>query len=64
MDKKYTHCAYCSKKFKKKDEVNSSNAAGGFSLLHADCLHDWIYQWSTQNYFDSYEEFLEELKGE
>lgn len=65
MDKKYTHCAECNKKFNKKDEVVSTNAEGGLSsVVHNDCLLGWLLRWSSQSYYDTHEEMITELKEE
>lgn len=61
MDKKYSHCTDCEKKFKKKDEVVQTDASGEKVIVHIDCLYAWLIRWSTQEYFDTHEDMILEL---
>jgi len=62
MDKLYSHCKFCKKKFKGKDEVVSSIAGGGRVYLHNDCHFDYLLNTSDMpSYFDSYEDMIAEL---
>jgi hypothetical protein len=63
MDKKYTHCASCDMKFKKKDEVAVTNAGGSENVVHNDCLLDWLLHWNRTEHFNTYEELENELKS-
>lgn len=62
MDKTYTHCADCDKKFKKKDEVVLSTANGNDATVHVDCLFGWLTRWNNQEYFDTHDDMVLELE--
>lgn len=50
-------CTHCQKKFKKTDEVVITDAMGSRDLVHIDCLPDYVLGTSSQDYYDTYEEY-------
>lgn len=62
MSEIHRKCTACDKKFKKTDEVVSTNAGGSFALVHTDCLYDYVLRMSLQYYYSDYEEYLSENK--
>lgn len=52
-----TDCINCGEKFEKDDEVVITNAYGVKDLVHNHCLHDYVLGASSQDYYDTYEEY-------
>lgn len=50
-------CVSCQKTFREKDEVVITDAMGSKDLVHIDCLPDYVLRASTQEYYDTYEEY-------
>ena len=52
-------CESCGFEFKREDKVTLTDASGANTVVHTDCLYDYLCQWTDNRYYASYEECLE-----
>ena len=64
MDKKYTHCATCKKKFRKNTEVVVEKTGGHFAVLHVkgSCHYQWLLRFNNAEHYDTWDDMTIEEK--